>query len=144
MDWNISIKKAEEKSFALYRRGKAGNLAKELPEFSGVIRYETQLCLLKDERFRMIDLGRVGETAQLWVNEIYCGAEVSAPFRFDVEGKLKEGENKIRVEVMSNLGYRERDGLSQYLSLPPTGLIGPVKRNRRKGEREGQWAETGL
>ena len=92
----------------------------------------------------MIDLGRVGETAQLWVNEIYCGAEVSAPFRFDVEGKLKEGENKIRVEVMSNLGYRERDGLSQYLSLPPTGLIGPVKRNRRKGEREGQWAETGL
>ena len=144
LDWNISIKKAEEKSFAPYRKGKTGNLAKEMPEFAGVIRYETQLCLLKDERFRMIDLGRVGETAQLWVNGIYCGAEVSAPFRFDVEGKLKEGENKIRVEVMSNLGYRERDGLSQYLPLPPTGLIGPVKRNRRKGEREGQWAETGL
>ena len=93
------------------------------------VRYETLLRLSKDETFGMIDLGRVGETAQLWVNDVYCGACVSAPFRFEVGGRLAERENRIRVEVMNNLGYRERDSLSQYLPLPPTGLLGPVRTN---------------
>ena len=75
----------------------------------------------------MIDLGDVGETAQLWVNGIDCGALVSAPFRFNVSKALNDGENEIRVEVMSNLAYREMDDISRTLPLPPTGIVGPVK-----------------
>ena len=125
-EWEISLREATEKEFKIYRRGGAGNLAKELPDFAGVIRYETVLEISEDKAFEAIDLGRVGEAAQLWVNDVYCGACVSRPFRFELKGKLREGENRIRVEVTNNLGYRERDFYSRYLPLPPTGLLGPV------------------
>ena len=130
-EWDIFLRGAVEEEFRFYRRGGLSNLAKELPDFAGAVRYETLLRLSKDETFGMIDLGRVGETAQLWVNEVYCGACVSAPFRFEVGDRLTEGENRIRVEVLNNLGYRERDFFSRYLPLPPTGLLGPVRTNKR-------------
>lgn len=63
----------------------------------------------------------------LWVNDVYCGACVGSPFCFDARGILQKGENKIRIEVANNPGYRGRDMFSQYLSLPPTGLLGPIK-----------------
>ncbi|MGI5856100.1 MAG: glycosyl hydrolase [Candidatus Merdivicinus sp.] len=127
-DWNISLQGALEKAFTPYCRGGLRNLAKELPRFAGVIRYEAVLPLSQENPADvMMDLGRVGETAQLWVNGVCCGARVSAPFRFCLDGKLVKGENRIRIEVRNNLAYRERDHLSQYLPLPPTGLLGPVK-----------------
>lgn len=126
-EWDISVRAATEEEFIFFRRGGLGNLARELPEFAGMLRYEAVLSLPEAEKLWKIDLGRVGETAQLWVNHVYCGSCVSAPFRFEVGGQLKEGENRIRVEVMSNPGYSKRDSFSRYLPLPPTGLLGPVK-----------------
>lgn len=124
-DWEISIREAKENGFVPYRVGGLSNLARELSDFAGVIRYDA-VCHLQGET-EIIDLGRVGEIAQLWVNEQYCGMCVSAPFRFDVRGILHTGENRIRVEIMNNLGYKERDRFSLYLPLPPTGLLGPVQ-----------------
>lgn len=127
-DWDISLKGALEKAFTPYCRGGLRNLAKELPRFAGVIRYEAVLPLSQENPAGvMMDLGRVGETAQLWVNGVYCGSSVSAPFRFCLDEKLINGENQICIEVRNNLAYRERDRLSQYLPLPPTGLLGPIK-----------------
>lgn len=81
---------------------------------------------------QVLELGRVGETAQLWINGQTCGACVSAPFRFEVYGYLQNGDNTIRIEVMNNLGYRGRDSFSKYLPLPPIGLLGPVSIGKRK------------
>lgn len=127
LEWKISIRDALEDEFAFYCKGELGNLANKLPHFAGVIRYDTMLNLSECEKIKTIDLGRVGETAQLWINDAYCGACVSAPFRFHVDGRMQRGENKIRIEVMNNPGYRGRDMFSQYLSLPPTGLMGPIR-----------------
>ncbi len=63
----------------------------------------------------------------LWVNDVYCGACVSAPFCFEVRQAMRKGKNKIRIEVANNPGYRERDQFSRYLPLPPTGLLGPIR-----------------
>ncbi len=100
------------------------NLARELPYFCGAIRYEG-ICSSR-ESVRRIDLGSVGETAQLWINGIYCGARIQAPYVFDVSSAWKKGENEVIIEIISNLAYKHRDYFSTYLPLPPTGLLGPV------------------
>ena len=126
LDWDISIRKADETAFLPYRNGQVGNLARELPRFGGVVRYETVFAVDNAAAIRVLDLGRVGETAQLWINDTYVGAQVAAPFRFDVRDALQNGENRIRIEIMTNLGYANRDMFSKFVTLPPTGLVGPV------------------
>ena len=61
------------------------------------------------------------------VNDIYCGACISKPYLFDAKFVLKEGENRIRVEVIANMAYKERDEFSKYFPLPPSGILGPVE-----------------
>lgn len=127
LDWRISLRDAKEDIFREYERNCLGNLARELPDFVGVIRYEAMLEVSEGKELRWIDLGRVGECAQLWVNDEYCGSCVYEPCQFDVRKFIHPGENQLRIEVMNNLGYRGRDKFSAYLPLPPTGLLGPVK-----------------
>ena len=91
-----------------------------------MIRYEAVLSVENADNVRILDLGCVGETAQVWINDTYVGATVNAPFCLDVSGVLKRGDNRIRIDVMTNLGYAERDMFSKFVLLPPTGLAGPV------------------
>lgn len=101
------------------------NLAKKIPKYCGKIKYECSVDFGKLPD--VIELGNVGEIAKLSINEKQCTDSVAYPYRFDIKGKCKIGENKISVEVISNLAYRERDGFSRFLSLPPIGITGPVK-----------------
>lgn len=124
LNWQISIKQADAKEYVPFANGTLSNLAKELCNFAGTIKYETEFETA--DNVSVIDLGTVGESATLAVNGTDCGTLVSAPFRFDVRDIMKKGKNKLSVTVYSNLGYRERDSLSRYLTLPPTGLVGPI------------------
>lgn len=101
------------------------NLAPLLPSFCGTIRYEGKINSSK--KVTKIDLGTVGEVAQLWVNGSDCGTMIYNPYVFDVSQHWIVGENSIVIEVTNNPGYRERDYFSTYLPLPPTGLLGPIK-----------------
>ena len=69
----------------------------------------------------------MGELAAVTVNGIPCGTLVSPPFRFRVEEAWCPGENTVQILVASNCGYFKRDALSSLLTLPPTGLMGPVR-----------------
>ena len=101
------------------------NLAVELPHFSGTVRYEGYCTLY--EQVLWIDLGTVGETATLWINDICCGNKIHTPYVFDVSSVWNKGENHIVIEIINNPGYKKRDMFSQYLHLPPTGLLGPIE-----------------
>ena len=101
------------------------NLAAKLPTFCGKVVYETTVTL--DTVPARITLGTVGEIATLYVNGQKCSDELYAPYGFDVKGKCVVGDNKIIAEVITNLGYRDRDYFSSFLSLPPMGMIGPIK-----------------
>jgi L-iditol 2-dehydrogenase len=46
---------------------------------------------------------------------------------FDISGMVKRGENVLEVEVANTLAYRMKDGLSRFLPLTPSGLLGPVR-----------------
>ena len=103
--------------------GQLRNLAPEYPYFAGTIRYTTTIS---GEDVRYLDLGTVGELAQVTVNGIDCGALVCTPFRFCVADAWKEGDNLVEITIASNCGYRKREVTSRTLPMPPTGLVGPV------------------
>lgn len=101
------------------------NIARRIPRFCGVIRYEANIYIERIPNF--IELGNVGEIAKLEINGENCGESLFYPYKFDVKNKFKQGENRVVIEVVTNLAYRERDVFSKYLSLPPSGMTGPVK-----------------
>jgi len=94
------------------------------PTFSGKIIYEGSFRAI--DGFDVIDLGQVGEVAEVWLNGSYLGARINSPYKFSMKDALKNGENKLRIEVTSGLGHRRRDWLSSYMQISPTGLIGDI------------------
>lgn len=96
-----------------------------LPGFSGYIRYETTVTLPETEGCRL-RLGRVGETAHVWVNGSYAGARICPPYDMELSRWIHPGENRLCMEVANSPAYAVRDGFSRNLLLPPSGLLGPV------------------
>lgn len=94
-----------------------------MTRFGGTVRYEGTLTLGGGER--KLSLGTVGEVAEVWLNGEYLGCAASRPYEIALRG-ARPGANAIRIDVHTNLGYRERDRFSTYLPLPQSGLIGPV------------------
>jgi len=104
--------------------GQLRNLAPEYPRFAGTLQYT--MTLTTQKKMDYVDLGVVGEVAGVHVNGKDCGMLVSAPFRFRVSDAWEIGENTVEVLVGSNYGYLKRDALSRLLTIPPTGMVGPV------------------
>ena len=96
-----------------------------MSRFCGIIKYETEF--LSKPGLYGINLGNIGETATVWLNGECCGVEICAPYVFLFGNALKDGKNKLTIEVINNPAYRERDTFSTYLPLPPSGIIGPVE-----------------
>ena len=101
------------------------NLAPEYPHFSGSLQYT--MTITTEKKMDYIDLGTVGEVASVKVNGVDCGVLVASPFRFRVADAWVAGKNTVEVLVGSNYGYLKRDQLSKFLTMPPTGIVGPVK-----------------
>ena len=127
LTWDVTLKGMGEADFRPYKKiTELKNLAHDIPEFGGVIRYESDWTVDDPEALHVLEFERVGEIASLFINEEYVGAVVQKPCRFRLEGHIKAGRNRIRVEVMTNPAYRERDFLSAFLPLPVSGLAGRV------------------
>jgi len=126
LEWLVSVCPAGEREFTAIEVEGLENLARKLPDFSGIIRYDAVWNIENPERYRIMELSNVGETAQLWVNDIYCGEVVGKPYRFIIEEALSQGVNRLRLEVRNNLAYRERDLFSTYLPLPISGVTGCI------------------
>jgi len=102
-----------------------GNLAAEHPTFSGTVTYE--FTVESEEMVSYIDLGTVGEVAEVTVNGISCGKLVSTPFRFRIQEAWQKGENKVQILVATNCGYVKKNFCTSTITLPPMGLVGPMK-----------------
>jgi hypothetical protein len=94
------------------------------PHFSGCIRYRTTFCAR--DGYHVLDLGQVGETAEVWVNGMYVGSRINAPYKLRIGDALKDGENTLEIIVRNNPGHRRRDHLSTYMQIPPSGILGDV------------------
>ncbi|MEI5689088.1 glycosyl hydrolase [Sphingomonas kyungheensis] len=111
--------------------------------FSGVATYTNESVVPGAARVepRFLDLGAVGDVAEVRVNGIAVGTAWHAPYRLDVTMALKPGRNWIEVRV-ANLWVNRLIGDAQpgatkvtWTAMPayradaplrPSGLIGPV------------------
>lgn len=93
------------------------------PGFSGTFRYETTFDNVTFSRMQL-ELTDVYEVAQVFVNDIDCGVRFSNPYLFDVTKALVKGENILVIEVTNTLGTEQKDYLSQYRPLQPSGFLG--------------------
>jgi hypothetical protein len=120
-----------------------GNLCQPglLPDFAGTIRYDTRFARNAPTGENvLLDLGEVGEVAQVWLNGTALGTRICRPYIFDAAEALRSGENTLRVEVTNTLVYAIKDDFSRYLSQDPSGLIGPVR--LREVDREARAEST--
>lgn len=101
--------------------------ASEKPAFSGLMRYTFTLPFDHVPANAVLDLGRVGHTAKVFVNGAYAGIRITAPYAFPVGKYLQAGDNVITVEVANTLVGKHRDRFSHCMPIPPSGLLGPVK-----------------
>lgn len=112
--------------------------------FSGVATYTADLvapAVAAPGERRLLDLGAVGDVADVRVNGIAVGTVWHAPYRIDVTGAVRPGTNRIEVRV-ANLWVNRLIGDAQsgatkvaWTAMPayrsdaplrPSGLIGPV------------------
>jgi hypothetical protein len=118
--------------------------------FAGAARYTTTVNLPNSKTDGWhLDLGDVRESARVWVNGQPAGIVVAHPFRVDVTGLLRPGQNQLAIEVTNLSANRIRDldrrgvdwkkfhdiNLVSHLYKPfdasqwdlkPSGLLGPV------------------
>lgn len=113
--------------------------------FSGTATYTTTVRLKKLPKAGsplLLDLGQVGDLAEIRINGKPVGITWKAPYRLDINGAVKKGDNAIEVRV-ANLWVNRLVGDAQpdakkvtFTSLPtyrpdaplrPSGLIGPVR-----------------
>ena len=74
-----------------------------------------------------IDLGKVISSAEVFVNRKSAGIKLTAPWKFDLTGKLQPGENRIEILVYNTLGNHYLTTPSMYVGRTNSGLIGPVR-----------------
>ena len=73
--------------------------------FSGTARYEKTINLnvqeLSSSKTIWLDLGDVKDLAEVYINGKSAGIVWKTPFKVELTGLLKSGENKIEVEVVN-------------------------------------------
>ena len=99
----------------------------EKPSFSGLMRYTFTLNFDTVPENAVLDLGRVGHTARIWVNGADLGIRITAPYAFGVSEHLVAGENTVTIEVANTLVGKVRDKLSHCMPIAPSGLLGPIQ-----------------
>ena len=67
----------------------------------------------------IIDLGRVHDMAELWLNGEHVGKKLWKPYTFDISELIQPGKNTIKIIVGNRVD-------NYYTNPVPSGLIGPV------------------
>jgi hypothetical protein len=113
--------------------------------FSGVATYARTFALprtAKPGAPLWLDLGRVGDVAEVSVNGTYIGTAWKPPFRLDIAKAVKSGRNTLEIRVANlwvnrligdaqpgaqKLTFTVYPTYSAKAPLRPSGLMGPVQ-----------------
>ena len=112
------------------------DIAVELPEFSGIARYETTVSSSCEE-IVTLEITDAGEAVEVFVNGESLGIQIARPFRYDLTGHLAAGENRLAIEVATTLerqAYPAAEELIRQIHKAPTcktGLTGVVRLYRQ-------------
>ena len=96
--------------------------------FSGTLRYQTE-CEIHREVLEdgglFLDLGRVGDIAEVLVNDRPSGVCAWSPYILEISGVCRPGQNRIEIRVTNSMA-NTCDGLQM-----PSGLLEKVILRRR-------------
>ena len=121
----------------------------EVRHFNGIATYSTTFTVAQDAREGKkaeLDLGRVADICEVWLNGQRVGIAWQAPYRVDITDALRSGENRLEVRVTATWHNRlVRDAAlpkaervsrmypeARYTrfkgrNLIESGLLGPVR-----------------
>lgn len=79
--------------------------------FSGIARYEKTFVhdynpVLSGKTKIYLDLGDLSNVGEVWLNDLPLGITWAKPFRYDITGILRPGENKLKIEIASTWSNR--------------------------------------
>ena len=109
------------------------DVSKEKPDFSGFIRYETTVELTGEEKM-YLEISDARDSVEVFVNGESLGIQIVPPFRYNLSGKLRQGEYEIAIEAATTAA-REANALTKNpilkkvfpIVLHQSGIIGTVK-----------------
>ena len=84
----------------------------------------------------ILDLGKVNEAAYVLLNGREVGGKFTAPYRFEVQNDLQDGQNELEIHVFNNtvnvkgsafmgMSY-ENFNASSFFIMEECGLLGPI------------------
>lgn len=135
LNYEISLAECTSEKFEFYRKTSSlfNVTGKDfMPRFSGRMKYEARF--VAEEGENVIDLGEVGEIAEVYVNGTKVGEKVCPPYRFSLDEVVEAGENELKIIVTNTNVFSIRDSFSSYMRIEPSGLLGPVKLQKVKKE----------
>lgn len=97
-----------------------------MSDYCGTVNYVTEFDLsAEDLRSVILDLGTVGEQAEVIVNDQYAGFKLWAPYVLDITSYVRKGKNKLTVSVTNSLAnhytpHRMESGLLDKVCLKIT------------------------
>ena len=101
-----------------------------LESYSGGMTYRATVSVSAEMRntISALDLGTVGCSAEVCINGVSAGVRVASPWRVNVAGLLKTGENTVEITVYNTLAnYYRRIPTAFNANPPASGLLGPVQ-----------------
>jgi beta-galactosidase/beta-glucuronidase len=113
--------------------------------YSGMAAYtQTFVCKAVDKKNGLwLEIGKVANLADVYVNGIYCGTAWTVPYRVNISKALKNGKNKIEIDLSNTWANRligdhalPENKQITWTNAPyrlgnkpllPAGLLGPVE-----------------
>jgi len=99
----------------------------ELRNYSGTgsyrIAFDVRPQMLRNDLAVELDLGKIYEVAEVWLNGKRIGVSWFPPYRLDITEHIKRGPNELRIDVLNVL----KNHLTKENYSRPSGLLGPVK-----------------
>ncbi|NMA83768.1 MAG: hypothetical protein GX962_07895 [Epulopiscium sp.] len=92
-------------------------------EYTGSMFYKKEFSIsdVKKQSKIQLDLGEVGEIAELFINDQNLGVKMWKPYLFDITDYIQEGKNTIVIEIKNSLAnHFSKSNLD-------SGLMGPVQ-----------------
>ena len=121
------------------------NFTREAKAFAGTVAYETEFDCPNEFDPVELDLGRVESIAKVCVNDMPVRTLWCEPYRCRLNGLVRKGRNRLRIEVTNtwrnrviyDLGQPEKDRKTWMVYQPgynpgptdpfaPSGILGPV------------------
>ena len=116
--------------------------------YSGIGTYHKSFFyekVIKNDERIYLDLGKLSQVADVWLNKNHLGISWSQPHQFDITDIIKNGENNLKIEIANTWSNRiigdaitgkkitrtniTKHGEKDWKDVPllESGLMGPVK-----------------